>query len=360
MRSPYFLVVGLILAFVACRPNRPEVAVFELPASVPSMVVPPDNPTTLEGIALGRYLFYDPVLSVDSTQSCASCHFPDLAFTDGLGRSVGALGVAGVRSAMSLANVGLNYNGLFWDGRVESLEEQSLHPINDPRELAGEWPVILARLRQSKHYWALFRAAFLLTGPEEIGPVHIARALAQFERSLLSFDSKFDRVQRGEADFSLAELRGWSIFFDANPALPAAECNHCHVDPLFSNLRYENNGLQALGTDEHYEDDGREQVTGRVGDRGKFRVPTLRNIALTAPYMHDGRLASLEEVLDHYNSGGHAGPTVSPNVRVLHLSEQDKQDLLAFLNSLTDSIFLNNEAFANPFTDELLDPNTID
>jgi len=313
------------------------------------MAIPADNPTTAAGLELGRYLFYDPILSADSSQACADCHFQDLAFTDAQAKSTGALGPTGNRSAMSLANVGLYYNGLFWDGRVQSLEAQSLHPITDPKELAGEWPGILSRLRKNADYPARFKAAFGLERAVDIRPEHVGKALAQFERSLLSFDSKFDRVQRGEAAFTVSELRGWNIFFDANPELPMAECNHCHVDPLFSTLQYENNGLQQLKGNREYADNGREVVTGRTSDRGKFRVPTLRNITLTAPYMHDGRLKSLEEVLDHYNSGGHDGLTVSPNVRPLALSEEDKVDLLAFLNTLTDSTFITKEAFSNPF-----------
>lgn len=187
----------------------------------------------------------------------------------------------------------------------------------------------------------------------------VSKALAQFERSLLSFNSKFDRASRGEVDFSISELRGWSIFFDANQAVPNSECNHCHIDPLFSNLKYENNGLQVPDADGNYPDNGLGKVTGNKYDNGKFRVPTLRNIALTAPYMHDGRLATLEEVLEHYNSGGHYGENVSPNVRPLHLDEQDKKDLLAFLNTLTDSTFITNEAYSNPFYDVKLENNYI-
>jgi cytochrome c peroxidase len=345
----------VVVVTTACQLTVEQEVVFDLPPSVPVMDIPSDNPTTAEGISLGRMLFYDPILSADSSQACADCHFQDLAFTDALSKSKGALGVEGSRSAMSLANVGLYYDGLFWDGRVKSLEEQSLHPITDPKELAGDWSEILPRFRQNQTYLQRFEAAFGLKEAEAIQPHHIARSLAQFERSLLSFDSKFDRVQRGEAEFTLSELRGWSIFFDANPDLPMAECNHCHIDPLFSNLKYENNGLQHLDENGHYPDNGREVVSGRASDRGKFRVPTLRNITLTAPYMHNGSLATLEEVLDHYNSGGHYGLTVSPNVRPLSLSAEDKADLLAFLNTLTDSTFINNEAFSNPFLDETME-----
>lgn len=339
----------MLILFASCRLKPEQEIRFALPPGVPAMVIPANNPTTPAGVELGRYLFYDPVLSVDSSQACGDCHRQNLAFTDARPKSVGALGEKGSRSAMSLANVGLYYNGLFWDGREQRLEKQALHPITDPRELAGEWSVILTRLGQNKMYSARFKAAFGLDDSDALQPEHIAKALAQFMRSILSFDSKYDRVLRGESDFTLSELRGWNIFFDASPDLPMAECSHCHPDPLFSNLKYENNGLQPLDTRGQYTDRGREGVTGRSSDRGKFKVPTLRNIGLTAPYMHDGRLASLEEVMDHYNSGGHFGPTVSPNVRPLGLSEKDKADLLAFLNTLTDSTLLESKAFSNPF-----------
>lgn len=349
------IIVSLLLGIWACQPKAKESIAFDLPASVPAMQMVENNPATRAGIELGRFLFYDPILSADSSQSCASCHFQDLAFSDPSPQSVGVLGLRGDRNAMSLANVGLYYTGLFWDGRVQTLEEQSLHPIADRRELAGDWQTILARLHQSELYFSKFKTAFNIKSKADIQPDLVSKALAQFERSLLSFDSKFDKVERGELEFTLSELRGWTIFFDANTAVPAAECNHCHIDPLFSNLKYENNGLQELTANGDYTDNGLGTISGKKYDNGKFRVPTLRNIALTAPYMHDGSLATLEEVVEHYNSGGHYGENVSPNVRPLLLSGPDKKDLIAFLNTLTDSTFINNEAYSNPFYDKTLE-----
>lgn len=164
----------------------------------------------------------------------------------------------------------------------------------------------------------------------------VGKALAQFQRTLISADTKFDRVMREEAQFTAQEKRGWTIFFDASPAVPTSECNHCHVDPLFSTLNFENNGLVAALSLDDYPDKGRGTITGNRNDNGLFRVPTLRNLKYTAPYMHDGRLKTLEAVLDHYASGGHPGTNVSPNVRKLKLSERDRADLIAFLNTLND------------------------
>ncbi len=313
------------------------------------MQIPEDNPLTVEGIALGRKLFYDPILSLDSSQSCATCHQQHLAFTDGLAKSVGVLGQVGERSSISLVNVAYRYKGLFWDGRVASLEEQSLHPVRNSKELAANWPMIENRIRAKEAYVADFKEAFLIQEATEIDSFLIAKALAQFERTLNSFDAKFDRVQRGEAQFTASEQRGWTLFFDASLEVPHAECNHCHVDPLFTNLEFHNNGIQEVDNLEDFKDSGRGLLTSNKYDNGKFRVSSLRNIALTAPYMHDGSIKTLEEVLDHYNSGGHFAENVSPNVRPLQLNKKDKADLLAFLNTLTDSTLIHHPKFSNPF-----------
>lgn len=354
MKSRLLVILGLLLAYVfACQTEvkevKPATYALDLPADVMAMQIPADNPLTEAGIELGRRLFYDPILSADSTQACVNCHRQELAFTDGQALSLGVKGLTGSRNAMSLVNVGLYHDGLFWDGRVSTLEAQSLHPITDPRELAGNWPVLLDRLRKHPVYSKRFKQAFNLASAIEIDSVHVAKALAQFERTLLSFDSKFDRVQGGAAEFTIAEQRGWTIFFDASADLPHAECNHCHVDPLFSTLAFENNGLEKVVGLAFYQDKGRGGVTNNLYDNGKFRVPTLRNIALTAPYMHDGRFKTLEEVIDHYVSGGHFSENVSPNVRELNLSKADKADLLAFLHTLTDTTLIINPAFSNPF-----------
>ena len=329
--------------------SEPTPLVWKDPSGFPPMIIPPDNPLTEEGIALGRRLFYDPILSADSTVSCASCHLPELAFTDARAVSPGVHGARGTRSAMSLVNVGYYYSGLFWDGRVQTLEEQAFHPVRNPVEMAFNWSDAEARIRQHPEYPDLFRVAFRIREVEDIDSLLIAKALAQFERTLVSSNAKFDRVMAGAEQFTPQEKRGWTIFFDASPKdTPVSECNHCHVDPLFSDLQYQNNGVQAALNLKGFEDAGRGGVTQILYDNGKFRVPTLRNILLTAPYMHDGRFKTLDEVLNHYISGGHAAENLNPNVRPLHLNAQDRKDLMAFLRTLTDSTFIQNPAFRRP------------
>lgn len=340
----------LAVAVACSSPHTPTLFDWQDPPGFPRMVVPADNPFSREGVALGRRLFYDPILSADSSMSCASCHLQQLAFSDGKARSEGVVGLEGRRSAPSLANIGYAHTGLFWDGRSPSLEEQSLHPVRDAAEMAFDWHSAAQRLRHHPLYVTWFKKAFGLRRPSEIDSTEVGKALAQFQRTLISKDALFDRVLRGEAAFSAREKRGWTIFFDASPLVPASECNHCHVDPLFTDLTYQNNGIQQVPSLDSFPDAGRGEISKNRFDNGKFRVPTLRNIFTTAPYMHDGRFQTLEEVLDHYTSGGHDPGNRNPNVRPLHLSPRDRADLLAFLHTLQDTAFLQNPAFANPWS----------
>lgn len=303
----------------------------EIPAYWPELIHPKDNPQTESGIALGKRLFFDPILSRDSTISCASCHKPDLAFTDGLALSEGIEGRVGRRSAPSLLNVGFQHLGMFWDGRATNLETQSLHTITDSVEMDNDWETVLLRLHRHEDYLDLFGKAF---GVLVISKNDIARAIAQYERSLISAGSRFDQMTSGAVNFTVSELRGWAIFFDASKDVPHGECSHCHAEPLFANPQFHNNGLIRN------EDKGRAGVTNSRYDIGKFKVPSLRNVAITAPYMHDGRLKTLAEVVNHYALGGHGGINVSPNVRPLMLDEMDKRDLIAFLETLTDSVYV--------------------
>lgn len=342
--SVFLLCLAFFLFSFSCTPEAdlqhipysPQYLEALQPPGFPPMRIPPDNPSTKAGVALGRKLFFDPILSRDSSVSCSTCHQPQLAFSDGQAVSTGIEGRKGKRSAMSLLNVGFYAKGLFWDGRIATLEEQSLHPVRDTNEMGYDWVILGKKLQTHPIYPNLFRKAFGIKNSSEIDSILVGKALAQFERTLISADTKFDRVMREETSFSAQEKRGWTIFFDASPALPTSECNHCHVDPLFSTLNFENNGLVAVRTLDDYLDKGRGAVTRNRNDNGMFRVPTLRNLKYTAPYMHDGRFKTLDEVLNHYASGGHPGVNVSPNVRVLKLSKQDRADLLAFLNTLND------------------------
>ena len=330
-------------------PYKPSTFELKEAAQFVKMQIPEDNPLTVEGVELGRRLFYDPILSADSTMSCSNCHQQGLAFTDGQALSRGILQLEGRRSAPSLLNIGYHYKGLFWDGRAESLEKQALIPIEDSLELNHSWEAVEHKLQKHIDYPVYFRKAFGIEHPEEIKRSLITKAIAQFERILVSYNSKFDRVLRGEARFNAAEQRGWSIFFDASDTLPHSECGHCHVDPLFTDLDFANNGLEAVNDLNDFRDKGRGSISNNIYDNGKFKTPTLRNIALTSPYMHDGRFKTLEEVIEHYIRGGHPSFNASPNVRKLELKESDIQDLVAFLNTLTDSTVISNPAFANPF-----------
>jgi cytochrome c peroxidase len=298
----------------------------------PPMVWPKDNLYHKEKVAIGEKLFFDPILSINNKISCGTCHLPSLAFTDGRRVSKGLFSLT--RSAPSLLNIGFHYKGLFWDGSASTLEKQALIPVRSSQEMGLPWATAEKRINESNVYAKAFKKIY---GDIFIDSLKIASVLAQYQRTLLSNNSKFDAVMRGEMKFTPNEKRGWTIFFDADPLLPTAECSHCHVDPLFTDLSFQNNGIHTEGElNGSSSEKGRELVTLNPNDRFKFKVPTLRNIAITAPYMHDGRFKSLEEVLEHYNKGGNPGFNVNPNVRNLNLTKQDISDLIAFLHTLTD------------------------
>lgn len=330
---------------------QPEEYVFDLPDWMPQPILPDDNPTTVAGVALGRQLFYDPILSADSTQSCASCHRQELAFTDGRVVSVGIRGLEGRRNAMSLVNMGYNARGFFWDGRSESLEDQALIPIEDHLEMDNTWEKVEQALREHAEYPQGFRAAFGIEQRSELNRELVVKAIAQFERTLISYQSRYDDIVWERNGFPTdSEQRGLELFFlEDNQSLEHPGCSHCHFNPHFTDHSFKNNGLDDVASLDDFPDRGRGEVTNNLYDNGKFRVPSLRNVALTAPYMHDGRFATLEEVLDHYRSGGHGVINEDPNIRPFDLSERDKQDLIAFLHMLTDTTFTQKEAFSNPF-----------
>jgi len=322
-----------------------------IPEPLPPMDIPVDNPLTKDGIELGRFLFYDPILSGNETMACANCHLPKGGFTDNLAVSKGVDGTPGLRSSMSLINSGYVTQGLFWDGRIQTLEEQALLPVEDPIELHNNWEDVEEKLRKHNDYPTRFRKAFGINNAGEITKELAVKAIAQFERNLVSANSKYDRVVRKEEFFEEEELNGFELFFDVPNNLPDAECGHCHNAPLFTVNQYFNNGLDSVGSVEDFVDKGLGAVTNIPFDNGKFRAPSLRNIALTAPYMHDGRFQTLEEVIDHYNEGAHFSDNVDPLIATkgLGLSVQQKKDLIAFLHALTDTSFVNNPDFQNPF-----------
>jgi cytochrome c peroxidase len=313
------------------------------PTGFPAPLEPADNPTTVEGVALGRKLFYETLLSGNNTQSCGSCHNSSLSFSDnGNTFSTGIDGIQGTRNAQALINLAFNLR-FFWDGRAESLEEQALEPVPNPIEMHQSWPDAVAKLKNAKNYKNEFYAAF---GTYDFDSSHVSKALSQFMRTLISYNSRLDKRLRYELNLTPQEMNGFSIFMTER-----GDCFHCHnIDAgrLLTDNQFHNNGLDSVFTDP-----GLAGVTGNTSDMGKFLTPTLRNIALTAPYMHDGRFATLEEVVEHYNSGGKPSATVDPLMKHvgtgLNLSVQDKADLVSFLKTFTDSTFINEPAFKNPF-----------
>lgn len=337
-------------------PHDPTPYNLVIPEGFPAMSIPADNPMTEEGFALGRRLFYDVRLSADNSMSCASCHLPELGFTDGTAFSTGIHGEMTSRSSMSLVNIGFQDFGIFWDGRSESLEAQALLPVEDAIELSHSWDNVEQMLQTDEQYREMFRRAFDIDDSSEIKRDLAVKAIAQFERALISSNSKYDKfiLQRNFAyEFTDSEIRGLSMYIDDGAAegLPDAECDHCHDLPLSTLGQFFNNGLDSYPTLADYEDKGLGAVTGNVFNNGQFKAPTLRNIALTAPYMHDGRFATLEEVIDHYNEGVHFAENLDGNLDGSHLNltEENKVDLINFLKTLTDPEFLVDERFQSPF-----------
>jgi cytochrome c peroxidase len=306
----------------------------QIPSFVSAPALPLDNPLTEEGVALGRRLFRDPKLSVNNQQSCASCHQRNAAFSDvGKRFSAGAEGKLGARNAMSLFNLAWK-SEFFWDGRAEMLREQVLMPIENPLEMHESLTNLVAKLQGIASYPHAFRKVF---GSREINADRIARALEQFLLALVSFDSKFDRALRGETELNDQEKRGLELFqteYDPRRGKFGADCFHCHGGPLFQSQTFANNGLDAV-----FRDEGRRAITGKVSDRGKFSVPSLRNVTRTGPYMHDGRFESLEAVVEHYSTGLKRSETLDPNLAKhpdggVPMTTEDKKALIAFLNSL--------------------------
>jgi cytochrome c peroxidase len=347
------------MLYLACKPDPVETpAVYDpTPVSInlrdfPDPEFPADNKPTVAGVQLGRMLFYEKLLSKDGSQACADCHHQANGFSDSLQYSVGVSKMQGHRQAMAIINIGWHKSGMFWDGRVPSVRDQALKPIQDPLEMNETLNNAVAKIAAEKKYRDQFVRAF---GTDVVTAERIGLAIEQFEFTMVSNNSKYDQFKRGTATLTESETRGLNLFFtefDPNGVRKGAECFHCHNTFNFSNDDYMNNGLDA-DADQH--DAGRMAVTGDMADKAKFKVPTLRNIAQTAPYMHDGRLKTLEEVVDHYNTGAKPSATIDFIMQYnlqpggLHLSAQDKTDLIAFLKTLTDHEFLANTAYKSPF-----------
>jgi cytochrome c peroxidase len=338
------------------KPHVTTPYVLQIPTGMPQPALPEDNPLTVEGILLGRQLFYDPILSLDSSQSCASCHNPAFGFTDnGSAFSVGVDGSVGDRNSMPLHNLAWHQT-FFWDGRSPSLREQALDPISNPIEMKEDVMHVVVKLQRQPRYQAAFEAAF---GEDVVTPERMGLAMEQFMLTILSGgESKFDRFEAGLESLTPEEELGLQLFngeSNPNSPTPGADCFHCHGGALFTNHKFMNNGLDSSLTDL-----GLGAVTGKASDDGKFKVPSLRNIAYTAPYMHDGRFQTLEQVIEFYDSGvAPNSPNLDPSMvgfvqmhsgaTGLNLTLAQRQALVAFLNTLTDTRIETDTLYLNPF-----------
>jgi len=300
------------------------------PQTFPPFQYPADNQPTVLRIQLGRQLFYDTRLSSSNSLHCGSCHVLSAAFTDGRATSPGIVGIAGRRNAPTLANVAW-MKRFMMEGGVPTLETQALAPLHDSLEMGTNMMLVVQRLNQDVDLKALAKAAY---GRDSIDPFVVTRALACFQRTFVSGDSRYDRFLLGQKDqMNEQELRGRDLFFSER-----TQCGSCHGGVFFTDMEYHNIGLNAV-----YADEGKALATHLPGDMGKFKTPTLRNVQLTAPYMHDGSIASLEEVIAFYNRGGEPHINKDGRVRALQLSKQECDDLLAFLMTLTDWNFVQQK-----------------
>jgi len=354
----YLLIIFGILVFaLSCKKDKvgytPTPYELEIPSHFPEMKIPADNPMTVEGVHLGRLLFYEERLSGDNTQSCASCHSIETAFSDPNQFSTGIDGIQGNRNSMALVNLGWQ-KFFFWDGRAATLEEQILGPVPNPIEMHQSWKDAVAKLNSDVNYRNLFYKAF---GEEGIDSTKVSKSIAQFLRTLISGTSKYDIMYKYEYGIPLSstdqailstitveEWGGYDLFKGIN----GADCFHCHNGPLMQVQLFSNNGLDAT-----FADPGRGGITGNANDMGKFKIPTLRNIALSAPYMHDGRFTTLDQVIEHYSSGIIQSSTLDPSIEFafqggVQLDSEQKSLLKKFLETLTDYNFINNPNFKDP------------
>ena len=305
-------------------------------------VIPSNNPLTEEGIELGKKLFFDKKLSVNGSQSCADCHKPSNSFTDARQYSIGVDNIQGTRNSMPLFNLAWNYDDrFFWDGRELSLERQVFDPITNPIEMHNTIANLVQELQIDSEYPEMFLKAF---GTEIIDSVQIGKAIAQYERTIISAYSKFDKYLLGQTTLTIQEEEGFNIFMDEE----RGDCFHCHGNennPLWTDNKFHNNGL-----DNNFSDLGLGAVTGNPNDNGKFKTPSLRNLEFTAPYMHDGRFSTIDEVINHYSEGLQYSQTVDPLMKMVsqggvQLSFEEKANLKAFLLTLSDYDFISNPDF---------------
>jgi cytochrome c peroxidase len=330
------LVAGLLLWYAKVKQSKDipigRVVEIRAPLGLPSVPIPKDNPPTVETIELGRRLYYDPALSSDDTISCASCHMPPMAFADGRRVSTGVGGKPGVRNSPSIINAAY-WNVQFWDGRAGSLEKQTEGPVANPVEMAHSLKGVVASLSKDPSYRDAFARAF---GPGPITYSRVEKCLATFERTILSGNSAFDRYYYGgdKSAMTEAQIRGLELFRDSKKG----NCASCHTIgdhyALFTDDKFHNIGV---GFDNDVTNDkGRAAISSDARDTGAFRTPSLRNVALTAPYMHDGSMKTLKEVMDFYVGGGNSNPYLDKEIHSLDfLTGQEREDLIDFMQALT-------------------------
>lgn len=335
------LSVVVCAAIVSCGgettvPDTKQPSVLDVPFGFPAIPTPADNPLTLEKVELGRHLFYDKRLSLDMTLACVDCHKQELAFTDGLPVSRGVNGEHGGRNSPTIVNTGYQ-TAFFFDGRASTLENQIHGALFSPVEMYADEGKVTEILQADSYYKTQFSVAF---GKDSLPNSRLAiKALASFVRIVLSSDSRYDRFLRGQtAELTTIEQRGRDLFFSTQ-----TQCAACHSGFNFTDDKFHSTGLYL-----HYYDKGRALVTKQAKDVGTFKTPTLRNIGVTAPYMHDGSVGTLEEVIEHYDHGGKAFVNKDKRIVPLKLSSDDKKALVAFLHTLTDETLLKRKEFKKP------------
>lgn len=340
LKLTILLLWGFVLFYgmIGCQSPfllKSEYGYYNLPNNFPTIKHPEKNQLTILRVELGKMLFYDPILSKDSTVSCANCHKQQFAFADSLSFSLGVQDRLGVQNAPSLMNIG--YAPYFTRaGGVSTLEMQISIPIHETHEL--DFNIVLAAKRVATD--SLYKAMSLAAYERLPDPYVITRSIAAFERTLISAHSPYDLYTYYDQTQALSPSakRGLKLFMSEQ-----TNCSTCHTPPHFSNFSFQNNALYT-----HYADSGRIRLTNKEEDRALFKVPSLRNISLTSPYMHDGSFNTLAEVVNHYNKGGKVHKHKSPLIKVLNLDHKEQKDLVAFLESLTDNTLIQNKSFSNP------------
>lgn len=349
IKNIFFL---LFVSIITYNCNKKEIILLEdtddniyasvSPANFPPFLDDIDNPLTKNGILLGKKLFKDPILSSNNKVSCTTCHISSLGFADG--KDLTNSGVSGkklLRTSPTLINLAWNRNGFFWDGGSKNLESQALGPITNHNEMDQNLHLMVKKLNANNEYITLFKKAF----DDTITTSNVLKALAQFQRTLVSANSKYDKFIRNEfgGNFSEEEKKGYRLFKN--------KCSSCHTEPLFTDNKYHNNGIDSSFTDSTHENlfKGRYRITFDKKDLGAYRTPTLRNIMQTAPYMHDGRFSDIKSVLTHYQLNVKKSKSLDPilinkDYLGIKLTEEDKKLIIKFLETLTDEEFLNQDS----------------